>query len=59
MSSCEEIDDEDKLDNGKDGGPQQEEMDQGMLGMLWHRQSRQQCSALPEPGESRTTDVMR
>lgn len=39
MSSCEEEDDEHNLDNGKDGDPQQEDMDKGMLGLLWHRQS--------------------
>lgn len=39
MSFCEEKSDEHNLDNRKDGGPEQEDMDQGMLGMLWHRQS--------------------
>lgn len=36
MSSCEEEDDEDCLDNGKQSGPQQEDMDQRILGTLWH-----------------------
>lgn len=36
MSSCEEEDDEDCLDNGKHSGPQQEDMDQRILGWLWH-----------------------
>lgn len=38
MSSSEEEDDEHSLDNGKEGGPQQEDVDQGTLGRLWHRQ---------------------
>lgn len=39
MSSCEEDDDEYNLGNGKNGGPQQEDMDQGTLGRIWHSQS--------------------
>lgn len=38
MSSSEEEDDEHSLDNGKEGSPQQEDVDQGTLGRLWHRQ---------------------
>lgn len=53
MSSCEEEDDEGNLDNREDGGPQQEDMDQGMLAVLWHRQSNgsaQSCLSLGRAG---------
>lgn len=38
MSIGEEKSDEHNLDNRKHGGPEQEDMDKGMLVMLWHRQ---------------------
>lgn len=40
MSNCKEEDDEHTLDYGKDGCPQQENMDQGILGRLCHPDGR-------------------
>ncbi|KAK5856169.1 hypothetical protein PBY51_007785 [Eleginops maclovinus] len=39
MSCCEEKGDEHNLDDGEDADPQKEDMNEGMLGSLWHRQS--------------------
>lgn len=55
VSVCEEQGDKDNLDNGEDGDPEQEDVDQGMVRTLWHRPS-DGSSKQPEPGERRKTD---
>lgn len=54
MSSGEEEDDEHSLDDGEDGGPQQEDADQGVLGWLRHCQSDDRAQIEPS---LRKTDV--